>query len=164
MVTCKTVSGKFVEIDSKKRPEGYDTKIEVSNIAFIVLYTQILKQSVLKPASPGIPLNGQHLPSPASSVGNASDLRSEGCGFESHCGQGFFILYFVASDALLAGRLVPCKWNQAWRPSDVYRCIEREKDTVKREILAQTYFSASGLEIFWCKLILAHSQFSNKYM
>ena len=38
----------------------------------------------------------------------------------------FFILYFVASDALLSGRLVPCKWNQAWRPSEVYRCIERE--------------------------------------
>ena len=39
----------------------------------------------------------------------------------------FIILYFVASDALLSGRLVPCKWNQAWRPSELYRCIEREK-------------------------------------
>ena len=38
----------------------------------------------------------------------------------------FFILYFVASDALLAGRLAPCKWNQAWRPSELYMCIERE--------------------------------------
>ena len=57
MVTCKTVTGKFVQIDSKQRPEGYDTKIEVSNIVSIVLYTQILKQSVLKPASPGIPLS-----------------------------------------------------------------------------------------------------------
>ena len=47
----------------------------------------------------------------------------------------FFILYFVASDALLAGRLVPCKWNQAWRPSKLYRCIEREKDNFKsREV------------------------------
>ena len=35
------------------------------------------------------------------------------------------ILYFVAFDALLAGRLVPYKWNQAWRSSEVYRCIER---------------------------------------
>ena len=47
----------------------------------------------------------------------------------------FFILYFVASDALLAGRLAPCKWNQAWRPSELYRCIEREKDNFKsREV------------------------------
>ena len=47
----------------------------------------------------------------------------------------FFILYFVASDALLAGRLVPCKWNQAWRPSELYMCIEREKvDFKSREV------------------------------
>ena len=47
----------------------------------------------------------------------------------------FFILDFVASDALLAGRLVPFKWNQAWRPSELYRCIEREKDNFKsREV------------------------------
>ena len=38
-------------------PEGHDTTIEVSKIMFFVLYTQILKQSVLKPASPGITLN-----------------------------------------------------------------------------------------------------------
>ena len=35
-------------------PEGHDTTIEVCNIMSFVLYTQILKQSVLKPASPGI--------------------------------------------------------------------------------------------------------------
>ena len=35
-------------------PEGHDTTIEVSNIMSFVLYTQILKHSVLKPASPGI--------------------------------------------------------------------------------------------------------------
>ena len=47
----------------------------------------------------------------------------------------FFILYFVASDALLSGRLVPCKWNQAWRPSELYMCIERKKDNFKsREV------------------------------
>ena len=47
----------------------------------------------------------------------------------------FFILYFVASDALLAGRLAPCKWNQAWRPSELYMCIEREKvDFKSREV------------------------------
>ena len=39
-------------------PEGHDTIIEVSNIMSFVLYTQILKQSVLKPASPGITLSG----------------------------------------------------------------------------------------------------------
>ena len=38
-------------------PEGHDTTIEVSNIMSFVLYTQILKQSVLKTASPGITLN-----------------------------------------------------------------------------------------------------------
>ena len=38
-------------------PEGHDTTIEVSNIMSFVLYFQILKQSVLKPASPGITLN-----------------------------------------------------------------------------------------------------------
>ena len=37
-------------------PEEHDTIIEVSNIMSFVLYTQILKQSVLKPASPGITL------------------------------------------------------------------------------------------------------------
>ena len=47
----------------------------------------------------------------------------------------FFILYFVASDALLSGRLVPCKWNQARRPSELYMCTEREKDNFKsREV------------------------------
>ena len=47
----------------------------------------------------------------------------------------FFILYFVASDVLLSGRLVPCKWNQAWRPSELYMCIEREKDNfTSREV------------------------------
>ena len=40
-------------------PEGHDTIIEVSNIMSFVLYTQILKQSVLKPASPGITLNDE---------------------------------------------------------------------------------------------------------
>ena len=74
-----------------------------------------------------MPLNGQHWTSPASSDGRASDLKTQGCGFESQCGQKIFILYFVASDALLEGRLVQSKWNQAWRPSKVYRYIERER-------------------------------------
>ena len=60
--------------------------------------------------------------SPAS---RAQDFRSQGCGFESHCWQGFFILHFVAFNALLAGQPVPFKWNQAWHSSKVYRCIER---------------------------------------
>ena len=38
-------------------PGGHDTTIEVSNIMSVVFYIQILKQSVLKPASPGITLN-----------------------------------------------------------------------------------------------------------
>ena len=38
-------------------PEGHDATIEVCNIMSFVLYTQILKQSVLKPASPGITLS-----------------------------------------------------------------------------------------------------------
>ena len=38
-------------------PDGHDATIEVCNIMSFVLYTQILKQSVLKPASPGITLN-----------------------------------------------------------------------------------------------------------
>ena len=38
-------------------PEGHDTTIEVCNNMSFVLHTQILKQSVLKPASPGITLN-----------------------------------------------------------------------------------------------------------
>ena len=37
-------------------PGGHDTTIEGSNIMSFVLYTQILRQSVLKPASPGITL------------------------------------------------------------------------------------------------------------
>ena len=55
-VTNKTVTGKFVQIDSKQMPGGHDTAIEVSTMMSFVLYTQILKQSVLKPASPGITL------------------------------------------------------------------------------------------------------------
>ena len=43
-------------------PGGHDTTIEVSNIMSFVLYTQILKQSVLKPASPGITLTVNHSP------------------------------------------------------------------------------------------------------
>ena len=42
----------------------------------------------------------------------------------------FFILYFVASDALLTGRLVQCKWNQAWRPYELYMCIESERKLI----------------------------------
>ena len=38
-------------------PEGHDTTIEVCNIMSFVLYTQILRQSVLNPASPGITLS-----------------------------------------------------------------------------------------------------------
>ena len=60
MVTNKTVTGKFVYIDSKQMPEGHDTNFEVSNIMSFVLYTQILKQSVLKPASPGITLKAKN--------------------------------------------------------------------------------------------------------
>ena len=41
-------------------PEGHDATIEVCNIMSFVLYTQILKQSVLKPASPGITLRIFH--------------------------------------------------------------------------------------------------------
>ena len=37
-------------------PEGHNATIEVCNIMSFVLYTQILKQSVLKPAFPGITL------------------------------------------------------------------------------------------------------------
>ena len=37
-------------------PEGHDTTIEVCDIMSFVLYIQILRQSVLKPASPGITL------------------------------------------------------------------------------------------------------------
>ena len=33
--------------------------------------------------------------------------------------QKCFILYFVTFDALLAGHLVPYKWNQAWQLSKV---------------------------------------------
>ena len=44
-------------------PEGHDATIEVCNIMSFVLYTQILKQSVLKPASPGITLNSENLDS-----------------------------------------------------------------------------------------------------
>ena len=46
--------------------EGHDTTIEVSNIMSFVLYTQILKQSVLKPASPGITLRKVDWPPPKS--------------------------------------------------------------------------------------------------
>ena len=53
MVTNKTVKGGFLAIDSMERPEGHDTTIEVCNIISFVLYTQFLKQAVLKPASPG---------------------------------------------------------------------------------------------------------------
>ena len=45
-------------------PGGHVTTFEVSNIMSFVLYTQILKQSVLKPASAGITLNYCYFPRP----------------------------------------------------------------------------------------------------
>ena len=51
-------------------PEGHDTTIEVSNILSFMLYTQILKQSVLKPASPGITLNKVRKGGPSRHVGS----------------------------------------------------------------------------------------------
>ena len=39
-VANKTVTGKFVKIDSKQMPEGHDTTIEVCNSMPFVLYTQ----------------------------------------------------------------------------------------------------------------------------
>ena len=47
-------------------PEGHDTTFEVCNIISVVLYTQVLKRSVLKPASPEITI----------SVANIYDDRS----------------------------------------------------------------------------------------
>ena len=77
-------------------PEGHDTINEVSNIMSFVLYTQILKQSVLKPASPGITLNGAFnailLP-----YGKTSALQSEDreeYELESHLGQFCFGIFF----------------------------------------------------------------------
>ena len=52
-----------------------------------------------------------------------SDLRLVGS--SPTMGKIFFILYCVAFDALLAGRLAQYKCNQEWRPSETYRCIER---------------------------------------
>ena len=78
--------------------------------------------------------------------------------------KNFFILYFVASDALLAGRLTPCKWNQAWRPSELYMCIERVKvDFKSREVnclkecaLALSYFvtSTNWLICYWVFILI----------
>ena len=66
----------------------------------------------------------------------------------------FFILYFVTSDAFLAGRLAPCKWNQAWRPSELYMCIEREEvDYKNREVncLKECALALSLVNIdMWC--------------
>ena len=42
-------------------PGGHDLTIEVSNIMSFVLYTQILKQSILKPDSQGITLTTENL-------------------------------------------------------------------------------------------------------
>ena len=74
-------------------PGGHDTTIEVSNITSFVLYTQILKQSVLKPASPGITLiiipnfirvniqaNGPYIGGGNSTYSTLSDM-SECCRF-----------------------------------------------------------------------------------
>ena len=57
-------------------PEGHDATIEVCNIMSFVLYTQILKQSVLKPASPGITLNGRNLANrPNGGTGGGNSCR-----------------------------------------------------------------------------------------
>ena len=55
-------------------PEGHDATIEVSNIMSFVLYTQILKQSVLKPASPGITLNKNSIIHDATTAWLCSDV------------------------------------------------------------------------------------------
>ena len=63
-------------------PEGHDTTIEVSNIMSFVLYTQILKQSVLKPASPGITLSTYrpiHIYSTGHNRGYISDSLWDKC-------------------------------------------------------------------------------------
>ena len=58
-------------------PEGHDAIIEVSNIMSFVLYTQILKQSVLKPASPGITLNFEVLDGPFSILSEPERMSRE---------------------------------------------------------------------------------------
>ena len=62
----------------------------------------------------------------------------------------FFILYFVASDALLAGRLAPCKWNQAWRPSELYMCIEREREKVDFKSREVNCLKECALALTYC--------------
>ena len=47
--------------------------------------------------------------SPASSVDRGSVNESQGCGFDSHCWQFYFCIFFHFH-ALLAGRLRPYKW------------------------------------------------------
>ena len=61
-----------------------------------------------------VTLKGELSSSHSSSVCRGSNYESRGCELESHCGQGFFILYFFAFRSLLTGRLSPYKWNQAW--------------------------------------------------
>ena len=69
------------------------------------------------------------------------DNASQGCGFESHIGKEFFILFvccccyyyylffFFAFLALLAVRLYPYKWNQAWHLSHS-QYVHREDDNI----------------------------------
>ena len=61
----------------------------------------------------------------------------------------FFILNFVASDALLAGRLAPCKWNQAWSPSELYMCIEREREKVDFKSRKVNCLKECALALSW---------------
>ena len=60
-------------------PEGHDATTEVSNIMSFVLYTQILKQSVLKPASPGITLSSM-----ARKTGILKNIRLPALALKTH--------------------------------------------------------------------------------
>ena len=68
-----------------------------------------------------VALKGQLSSNSDSSVGRTSRYKSQIWGTIPIVGQQFSFYLFFASHALLAGRLSPYKWNQAWHSSEVIR-------------------------------------------
>ena len=109
------------DIDISKYVTKYSTCTRPKTLFFIILelipmYTLVSEVHVCIKVT----LKGKLSSSRSSSVHRASGYKSHGYLFESHCRQEFsFCNFFFAYHALLTGRLVPYKWNQAWHSSEV---------------------------------------------
>ena len=118
-------------------PEGHDTTIEVSNIMSFVLYTQILKQSVLKPASPGITL--RTLPLVPSPTGPHPERGDSGVCMCIHV----CLVWYVFPTAFIVPHHLPmCR-----QPSPIRLYLDMDKGTYEVGRFLPNWGSNSGRQI-----------------